>query len=77
MRPNESFRLLGTGDLEDGQAEHLGSCEIENQLEFHGVFHGQIGGLGTLEDLVHVRCSSDNKFTIFFTALLQHFYDSR
>jgi len=40
----------------DGQADHLGSCEVEDQLELYGAFHGQGDGLGALEDLVHGCC---------------------
>ena len=60
----------------DGQAERLGSLEMEDQLELHGAFHGQVGGLGGLEDLIHVCCGSNDKLYNFFTALLQLFYDS-
>src|SRR5258706_13472358 len=37
----------------DGQAEGLGGLEIDDQLELRGLLHGEIGGLGPLEDLVH------------------------
>ena len=47
--------------------------EIEDQLERHGAFHGQVGGLGALEDLVYVRCEvAMTNFTVF----LQFRYNS-
>src|SRR4029453_2776293 len=32
----------------------LGGLEVEDQLEFHGLFHRQLGGLGSVQDLMHV-----------------------
>src|SRR5574341_1637802 len=40
--------------LGDRQAERLGSLEVNDQLEFRRLLHGQVSGLGTLENLVHV-----------------------
>jgi hypothetical protein len=34
--------------------EGLGSLEVEDQLKPHGLLHGQVGGLGSLLDLVHI-----------------------
>src|SRR5215470_17340006 len=36
------------------QSERLGGLEVDNQLERGGLLDGEIGRLGTLEDLVHV-----------------------
>jgi hypothetical protein len=33
------------------EAQGLGSFEVDDQLEFHGLLHGEIGGLGAFEDL--------------------------
>ena len=37
----------------DRQAERLGGLEIEDQLEGHGPFDGQVGGLGPFEELIY------------------------
>src|SRR5688500_7838680 len=42
----------------DLEAELLGRFEIDSQIELEGLFHRQLGRLGALEDLVHVRRSS-------------------
>src|SRR6516162_3912451 len=31
----------------------LGSLEVDDQLKLHRLLHGQIGGFGTFEDLIH------------------------
>src|SRR5882724_13691791 len=38
----------------DGEAEGLGGLEIDDQLEVHRLLDGQVGGLGTFQDSVHV-----------------------
>ena len=38
----------------NGQAEGLGGFKIDHQLERGGLLHGEVSGLGPLEDLVHV-----------------------
>src|SRR5467141_1888068 len=38
----------------DRQAERLGGLHVDDQLELRGLLDGQVGGLGALEDLVHV-----------------------
>src|SRR6266446_5959449 len=38
----------------DGQAEGFGGLEVDNQLEAHGLLHGQVGGLGAFQDSVYV-----------------------
>ena len=35
----------------------LGGLEIDHQLELRGLLHGQLAGLGALEDLVDARRS--------------------
>ena len=35
--------------------ERLGGLEVDDQLELRGLLHRQVGGLGTLQDLVHIR----------------------
>jgi hypothetical protein len=37
--------------LGNGQAERLGGLHVDDQLELGGLLHGEIGGLGPLEDL--------------------------
>jgi hypothetical protein len=32
----------------------LGGLEVDDELELHGLLHGQVGGLGPFEDLVHI-----------------------
>src|SRR5262249_482312 len=36
------------------ETERLGGLEVDHQLELRGLLDGQVGGLGALEDLVHV-----------------------
>src|SRR5882724_10745435 len=36
------------------QAEGTGGLEVDDQLELHGLLHGEVHGLGALQDLVHV-----------------------
>src|SRR5262245_55453742 len=36
------------------ETERLGGLEVDDQLELRGLLDGQVGGLGALEDLVHV-----------------------
>ena len=43
---------------EDRQADLLRGLEIDRQLEFRRLFHRQIGGLGALQDFVHVICGA-------------------
>src|SRR5262249_17231659 len=38
----------------NGEAEGLGDLQVHDELKFRGLLHGQVGGLGPLEDLVHV-----------------------
>src|SRR5205823_1981694 len=38
----------------DGEAERFGGLQVDHQIELHGLLHGQIGGLGAFEDLVHI-----------------------
>src|SRR5438105_4175308 len=38
----------------NSESEGLGRLQVEDQLEFHRLLHGQIGGLGTLENLVDI-----------------------
>jgi hypothetical protein len=45
--------------LGDHQSERLSSLEIDDELEFCGLLHGQIGLLLALEDSVDI--SSDNR----------------
>ena len=39
----------------DRQAERFGRLKVYDQLELRRLLHGEIGGLGALEDLVDVR----------------------
>jgi hypothetical protein len=41
--------------LGDRQAERFGRLEVDDQFKRDGLFHGQVGGPGPLEDPVHVR----------------------
>jgi hypothetical protein len=38
----------------NGEAERLGGLEVDHQLELRGLLHREVGGLGALEDLVHI-----------------------
>src|SRR5215470_14194839 len=40
--------------LRHGQAERPGGLEVDDQVELRRLFHGQVTGLGALEDLVDV-----------------------
>jgi len=37
-----------------GKAKHFGSLEVDDEIELGGLFHGQAGRLGALEDLIDV-----------------------
>ena len=37
------------------ETKRFGGLEIDHQLEFCRLLHGEVGGLGALQDLVHVR----------------------
>src|SRR6266568_5872315 len=49
---NDLVRPLQQG-LRDRQAEGLGGLEVDDQLNLRRLLHGDVGGLGALEDLVH------------------------
>jgi hypothetical protein len=38
----------------NGEAQGLGGREIDDQLEGHGLLHGEVGRFGTLQNLVHI-----------------------
>src|SRR5438270_6565922 len=38
----------------NGEAEVFGGFQVDHQLELGGLLDGQVAGLGTLENLVHV-----------------------
>ena len=38
----------------DGEAESFGGFEVDDQFELGWLLDGQVGGLGALEDFVHV-----------------------
>src|SRR5215467_6730308 len=38
----------------EGQAKGLGGLEVDYQLEAHGLFYGQVGGLGALQNSVYI-----------------------
>src|SRR5262249_36230969 len=42
----------------DGEAEGLSGLEVDDELEFRRLLDGQVGGFGTLENLVNVRRGS-------------------
>ena len=37
------------------EPERLGSLEVEDQLELGRLLHGQVAGLGALENLIHIE----------------------
>src|SRR5215831_10295479 len=41
----------------------LGGLKIDNQLELGGLLDGQVGGLGALEDLVHVGSGAPSQIS--------------
>jgi hypothetical protein len=54
IRPCGSADHLGRLEEErrgDGEAQFFGGLEVEDQLELGGLLHGQVSGLGTLQDL--------------------------
>ena len=42
----------------DGDPECLGGLQVDDQLELHGLLHGQVRGLGALQNLVHIGGSA-------------------
>ncbi len=36
------------------QPQRLRDFEVDHQLQLRGLLHGEVGGLGALEDLVHM-----------------------
>ena len=48
--------LVGTREQRGryGEAERLGSSEIENELELGRLLHGQIARFGSFENLIYV-----------------------
>jgi len=51
IRPREHL-------LRNRHADLLRRLEIDHQLEFRRLLHRQFGGLGSLQDSVHVICDS-------------------
>src|SRR6266487_3460941 len=49
--------LVGAGkqSWRDFEAERSGGLMVEDQFEFRGLHHRQIGGLGALEDTADIR----------------------
>src|SRR5207245_2024615 len=63
----QSSRLISSADHlicqeEQGgghrHPERLGRLEVNDQFEFRGLLHGQVGGLGAFQDLVHIGGSA-------------------
>src|SRR5262249_57027039 len=48
--------LIGSHEqrLRDGEAESLGSLQVDDQLKFVGLLYRKVAGLRTLEDLIDV-----------------------
>ena len=42
----------------NGQANLLGSCQVDHELKLGRLLHGQIGRLGALKNPVHVICDA-------------------
>ena len=38
----------------NGDTQGLGGREVDDQLELHGLLHGEVGRFGTFQNLVHV-----------------------
>jgi hypothetical protein len=65
MVPTSSFdHLVGAGEQRSRKLEPklLGSLEIDDQFEFGGLLHGQIGGVGAFQNLVHVSGRTSIQF---------------
>src|SRR5262245_24034713 len=45
------------------EPERLGGLEVDHQLELCGLLDGQVGGLGALEDLVHVGSGAPSQIS--------------
>src|SRR5215217_4244521 len=57
--PASSFyHLVGTGEERGwkGEAERLGSLEINHELVFGGSSHGHFGGILAVENTGHISC---------------------
>jgi hypothetical protein len=52
--PDDLGRLEEEG-WGNGQAQRLGGLEVDDELKGRGLLDRQVGGLGPLQDLVHVR----------------------
>jgi hypothetical protein len=51
------YYLVGEGEhsRRHGEAERLGSLEVEHELELGGLHYGQVGRLFTLENATRVK----------------------
>src|ERR1044071_1448863 len=48
----------------DGEADLLGSFEIDDKLEFGGLLHRQIGGLCTFQDSIDIACRTSKQIVV-------------
>jgi len=44
--------------LRDADAKHVGGLQIDYELEGGGLLDRKVGGLGALDDLIHVGCGA-------------------
>src|SRR5215831_9666766 len=59
-------RLISQPSRRNGQAKRLSSIKVDSELERGRLLHRQIGGLGTLQYLIHIARSTPIQVRIFW-----------